>query len=406
MITNELLAFIKEEMAQGVAEDEIKKSLVGEGGWTDFDVQEAFQAIGLYSHTYQGAVERAMQSANMDAGAATPTTLGTPESLKTSLGPDPIQPKINIEPAPKPAPLVIERTQATPEPLSISPKISPKVSTESTRSEIHFSPLPNLNKGLSKPVETSGSLGASSATGVASPITPPNVNAPRVYTPAQTPAIQKSSLIASVQNTPVQMPTEHKILDTFVGKGNSAPSVQPVLRATSQAKIIKPSRHIFRKIFIFFFILLVLAGGFIFAYLSGFVPVKIPQLESVADRLSVMLGIQTVVPEETPNVPQPNVSGGEFTRNPPSVEEIASSTVAYYTDRVRIFLPSGTVTSVTSVAASLASELRGRVANCNYTDKNECTLVVPAKTTADLDKVLEDLSTDKRIKGAEKVVLQ
>jgi hypothetical protein len=57
MVTNELLAFVKEELSKGRTEEEIRKALMEGGGWSELDVKEAFDATALYSHTYQDAAK-------------------------------------------------------------------------------------------------------------------------------------------------------------------------------------------------------------------------------------------------------------------------------------------------------------------------------------------------------------
>ncbi|MCI0533227.1 hypothetical protein L0Y49_03325, partial [bacterium] len=69
MITNELLAFVKEELSKGTSEEEIQKALVEGGGWTGMDVKEAFDAVGIYSNTYQGTVSRAFSGAGTVKGS-------------------------------------------------------------------------------------------------------------------------------------------------------------------------------------------------------------------------------------------------------------------------------------------------------------------------------------------------
>lgn len=73
----------------------------------------------------------------------------------------------------------------------------------------------------------------------------------------------------------------------------------------------------------------------------------------------------------------------------------------YYSDRIRITLPSGSPVSATTVASSVAAELRGKVFSCEYgPTENSCIIIVPLTKDTTLESIIKDLKTDTRLKGS------
>jgi hypothetical protein len=59
MINNEILSFIKEQLAQGTAKDKVKDMLVTQGGWDEKDVEEAFETINFSGTSYPSVLRNA-----------------------------------------------------------------------------------------------------------------------------------------------------------------------------------------------------------------------------------------------------------------------------------------------------------------------------------------------------------
>lgn len=59
MINNEILSFIKEQLAQGTTKDQVKDMLVGQGGWDAKDVEEAFETINFSGTSYPTVLKNA-----------------------------------------------------------------------------------------------------------------------------------------------------------------------------------------------------------------------------------------------------------------------------------------------------------------------------------------------------------
>jgi hypothetical protein len=59
MINNEILSFIKEQLAQGTTKDKVKDMLVGQGGWDEKDVEEAFETISFSGTSYPSVLKNA-----------------------------------------------------------------------------------------------------------------------------------------------------------------------------------------------------------------------------------------------------------------------------------------------------------------------------------------------------------
>ena len=63
MINNEILSFIKEQLAQGATKDKVKDMLVGQGGWDEKDVEEAFETISFSGTSYPSVLKSAVTDA-------------------------------------------------------------------------------------------------------------------------------------------------------------------------------------------------------------------------------------------------------------------------------------------------------------------------------------------------------
>lgn len=60
MINNEILSFIKDQLGQGTTKDQVKNMLVGQGGWDEKDVEEAFETINFSGTSYPSVLKNAM----------------------------------------------------------------------------------------------------------------------------------------------------------------------------------------------------------------------------------------------------------------------------------------------------------------------------------------------------------
>lgn len=59
MINNEILSFIKGQVAQGTTKDQVKDMLVTQGGWDEKDVEEAFETISFSGTSYPSVLKNA-----------------------------------------------------------------------------------------------------------------------------------------------------------------------------------------------------------------------------------------------------------------------------------------------------------------------------------------------------------
>lgn len=64
MINNEILSFVKEQVAQGTSRDQIKNLLVTQGGWDEKDVDEAFDTVSFAGTSYSSALKNTATGAN------------------------------------------------------------------------------------------------------------------------------------------------------------------------------------------------------------------------------------------------------------------------------------------------------------------------------------------------------
>lgn len=62
MINNEILSFIKDQFAQGTTKDKVKDMLVGQGGWDEKDVEEAFETINFSGTSYPSVLKNAVSA--------------------------------------------------------------------------------------------------------------------------------------------------------------------------------------------------------------------------------------------------------------------------------------------------------------------------------------------------------
>lgn len=60
MINNEILSFVKDQLAQGTTKDQVKDILVTQGGWDDKDVEEAFETINFSGTSYPEILKNAV----------------------------------------------------------------------------------------------------------------------------------------------------------------------------------------------------------------------------------------------------------------------------------------------------------------------------------------------------------
>jgi hypothetical protein len=59
MINNEILSFIKSQLAEGATKDQVKNMLVAQGGWDEKDVEEAFETINFSGTSYPDLLKKA-----------------------------------------------------------------------------------------------------------------------------------------------------------------------------------------------------------------------------------------------------------------------------------------------------------------------------------------------------------
>lgn len=64
MINNEILSFVKEQVARGTSRDQIKNLLVTQGGWDEKDVDEAFDTVSFAGTSYSSALKNTATGVN------------------------------------------------------------------------------------------------------------------------------------------------------------------------------------------------------------------------------------------------------------------------------------------------------------------------------------------------------
>jgi len=422
MITNELLSFIKEALAKGTTEEAIGKMLKDNGGWDDSDIREAFDAIGIYSSTYQGAVSKAFQGA---AGADAPTV--SPEGE-----------------AGRPVRITIREPSPAPAASSVSEAQMPREFQGERVS------APTAQEGISRPLGTApgvqfGNMRDRMITGISpnpapsfSPSAFSSVSAPQSPVSTAVPKLMQSqSKMEKTAGEPARFAASAPgVGDAFaavrgISTGNASPDLNsPALpplaspadnnqflksfaaKSGDMAKGMKESArvkgggkgHGFLYFLLFLFLLLALVGGVSFAYLKGYIPgISIPFLDSVGSKFpSFFTG------KSAPDISldeSGNIVIGDALGTPDTVpQETPPQNVEYYNDRIFIALPAGTPMAVTTLASTIAGELRGRVETCTYNiGNNGCIIITPVQSEAELEAAVLELKSDKRISGAERV---
>jgi len=109
MVTNELLGFIQAQLGAGMDALELRRILIGEGGWNDGDIDEALRVLGITLRSETSKAPEAPVAPSFAKEAASPVTHAVKEA------------PLEVQPKPEPAPAPV-----TPEPLQ--PKVeSPRL---------------------------------------------------------------------------------------------------------------------------------------------------------------------------------------------------------------------------------------------------------------------------------------
>jgi hypothetical protein len=205
MINNEILSFIKEQVAQGTTKDQVKEMLVGQGGWDEKDVEEAFETINFSSTAYPTVLKNAETQVlkNKEAEATTPAEkFPLMPELTKSVSPAPAQ-----SPSPSPAPVVASKvTTFAPgfshgeqpksmEPSVPSPSLSSSLSSMMSRpvgaANVSVAPVHNESNALadlrSKMAAGSPAVGGETAPMQAIPAVFPKIKEPMVVAPISKP---------------------------------------------------------------------------------------------------------------------------------------------------------------------------------------------------------------------------
>lgn len=123
MVNNEILSFVKEQIAQGKSKDEIRDMLVTHGGWDNKDVEEAFDNISLAGTSMPGLLS-AMEKKEitpMETMPVEPAPVSTPNQA-----PARVSAPVITQPAPVISPSFARPfppEPKTPEPLNLTPEI-------------------------------------------------------------------------------------------------------------------------------------------------------------------------------------------------------------------------------------------------------------------------------------------
>lgn len=154
MTTPELISFIKSELEKGKTREDIRVSLLANGGWTDADLSEAFRAIMPMDNTVKPA-SSVPASAPMGAPANAPNSGGLPSSIKPKMEtaymtPSQIKPEIKPENSPlqKPPLQPLEPRGATESPKSPAPIRTPSPASDM---QTFMPPMPVTKPLDSKP---------------------------------------------------------------------------------------------------------------------------------------------------------------------------------------------------------------------------------------------------------------
>lgn len=204
MINNEILSFIKDQLAQGIAKNQVKEMLVGEGGWDEKDVEEAFETINFSGTSYPAVLKNVSAQAEKEE-----------KELASS-----IAPAAGVKSGFTPASELMNALSGStkPNPVSFSPGLShveqPKTMEPST-APVSFSPVDiappsrlNSEPAVSSPVTGNnglGSLRARIASGVSAPAP---VSEPASFFPPPTISpVAEPALHSSPKPLPVTAPT-------------------------------------------------------------------------------------------------------------------------------------------------------------------------------------------------------
>ncbi|MCI0542129.1 hypothetical protein L0Y69_00020 [bacterium] len=386
MITNELLAFIKEELAKGTAEGEIQKALMEGGGWSDMDVKEAFDAVGIYSQTYQGTIRDAIASPSQ----------GTP-AVGQSQSQMPVEPN------------VISQSGQGLRIIEHGPLVPAEVPKEVTTMREKLVLPSTVGQ---EPQNLSGFHMAANMN--ISPVTPAPAIAPALapnFSPAQPPPVG----FRKAAYEPAQMPPATNrgsyLAESFGQNANTGALSRQRVEVQGQVREKeKKHGHGFLYFIILLIILTLIIGGGVFAYWKGLLPIgPISMLDSLGQKIGMVSlkgtndtggnpsGLAISDPNLIPTPQNPSPTPQPQSQSQPSGPE-------YYPDRIKITLPSGSPVSVTTIASSVASELRGKVSSCEYsTVENSCVITVPVTAKVTLASIITDLKKDSRLKGVAQV---
>lgn len=411
MITNELLSFIKEALAKGTTEEEIRKMLMDNGGWDESDVREAFDTIGIYSSTYQGAVSKAFQGGVSGEGVGMKSTVSEirPEVESVRITPITIQSIQPREPAQqeiKPqAPQSNTAGQAGSGVGANMGNMHARLMSGEFRSERAFPYSPSFASSVSSPISSPPPASLAPKLSPQTPATSvmPNVTggvgdafaAVRGITTEKTPDIRFSAV------PPLSSPIDNdQFLQSFAAKPEIKTGADPKTGAT----LIKPKKSRAVLYFLLFlFILLAFFGGASFAYLKGYIPgISIPFLDEIGGKLPSIFPRK--MPGKTVELVGENIVIADTQGRSLPPAPAPENPKKYYNDRIFISLPAGTPVAVTTLASTIAGELRGRVETCTYNiGEHGCVIITPVQTEAELEAIVADLKKDTRVKGAERV---
>lgn len=402
MITNELLSFIKEALAKGTTEEDVGKMLKDNGGWDDADIREAFDAIGIYSSTYQGAVTKAFQS----GGETIASALKQPEEKPQPVRITPITIKQPESPPEQKADM-----QSFPQVASVAPS-GPNVQLGNMHDRLTnvklspvYRPQPQVSVSPIPPNEPSQLQQGPSPTQATFATSAPGVG--NAFAAARGISTQKAAPDTSFSAIPpIASPADNnQFLKSFAAQSEIKTKSGKVAASPGEKS---GKGHGFLYFLLFIFILLALLGGAGFAYLKGFIPgISLPFVDAIGAKFPDLFPTQA--PQNTVRVEGDDIVIGEGSSNEDAAATPAggkAAAVEYYNDRIFIALPAASPASVTTLASTIAGELRGRVETCSYSiGNNGCVIITPVQTEAELEAIVLELSDDERITGAERVAI-
>ena len=234
MINNELLAFIKDRLAQNSTKEQITDMLVTHGGWDAKDVEEAFDTMDIAGKSMQSAMSALQKK---EASAVTPVVSSEPEIKKPiSIAPTTSGPLSGFSPfgAKKPESEIKTQTPAQSEISNVAVS-SPGISSASVVAPISITsknPSPASATAVSSPVVAHSAPSSNSP--LVTPVISPSASATPVFT---------APSVAPVVSSPVVKPLVSPATKTLEASPSAVTSsvFTPVFHSVAPAVNVVPT---------------------------------------------------------------------------------------------------------------------------------------------------------------------